>query len=451
MPRSRPPYSPEYRQQMVDLVRGGRTPESLSREFEPTAQSIWNWIRQAERDEGTRTDGLTTEEKEELRRLRREVRVLREEKEIPEKSRGLVRSGDRIDAPRAFEFVSDHRAEFAVKRMCRTLGVSTSGYYAWCKREPSARSCADQALQNRIVEIHEGSRGTYGVPRIHAELAADGVTVGRKRVSRLMRRAGIEGISRRGASVDDEAGSRRASCPGPRRARLRSTGSRPALGGGHHVRADVGRIPVPGGRGRCVESTSRRLGDGEPPAHGARAGRAQHGAGAAAGTRCDPPLGPGLSVHVDRVRAAVSRGRSPAVDGIGGRLLRTTRWPRASSPRSSASCSIVSASAPRARRRSRSSTSLRASTILDGDTRHSDISRQSSSNVRRQPEPGFARVDLLRGRVSERLQERNQTQSTMRSGKVPSAQVSIETGQLQSTSSHSPATRWRSGLTPPGA
>ena len=82
MPRSRPPYSPEYRQQMVDLVRGGRTPDSLSREFEPTAQSIWNWIRQAERDEGTRTDGLTTEEKEELRRLRRENRVLREEKEI---------------------------------------------------------------------------------------------------------------------------------------------------------------------------------------------------------------------------------------------------------------------------------------------------------------------------------------------------------------------------------
>ena len=130
MPRSRPPYSPEHRQQMVDLVRGGRTPESLSREFEPTAQSIWNWVRQAERDEGTRTDGLTTEEKEELQRLRREVRVLREEKEILKKAAACVRSGDRIDAPRAFEFVSDHRAEFAVKRMCRTLGVSASSYYA---------------------------------------------------------------------------------------------------------------------------------------------------------------------------------------------------------------------------------------------------------------------------------------------------------------------------------
>ena len=91
MPRSRPPYSPEYRQQIVDLVRGGRTPESLSREFEPTAQSIWNWVRQAERDEGTRTDGLTTEEKEEFRRLRREgARASRGEGD-PEKSRGLIK------------------------------------------------------------------------------------------------------------------------------------------------------------------------------------------------------------------------------------------------------------------------------------------------------------------------------------------------------------------------
>lgn len=86
MRKSRPPYPAEYRQQMVDLVRGGRTPEALSREFEPSAQSIWNWVRQAERDEGIRSDGLTTEEKEELRHLRREVRVLREEREILKKA-----------------------------------------------------------------------------------------------------------------------------------------------------------------------------------------------------------------------------------------------------------------------------------------------------------------------------------------------------------------------------
>ncbi len=86
MPRNRLPYPPEFRQQLMDLVRAGRTPEELSREFEPTAQSIWNWVRQQERDRGVRQDGVTSDEKEELRRLRRENRVLREEKEILKKA-----------------------------------------------------------------------------------------------------------------------------------------------------------------------------------------------------------------------------------------------------------------------------------------------------------------------------------------------------------------------------
>ncbi len=86
MPKSRPPYPAEFRARMIELVRAGRTPEELSRKFEPSAQSISNWVRQAERDQGVRQDGLTTDEKEELRRLRRENRVLREEKEILKKA-----------------------------------------------------------------------------------------------------------------------------------------------------------------------------------------------------------------------------------------------------------------------------------------------------------------------------------------------------------------------------
>ena len=82
MPRSRPRYPVEYRRQMVDLVRSGRSPDHLAREFEPSAQSIRNWVRQADRDEGRRADGLTTAEREELRRLRRDNRRLREEREI---------------------------------------------------------------------------------------------------------------------------------------------------------------------------------------------------------------------------------------------------------------------------------------------------------------------------------------------------------------------------------
>ena len=86
MPKSRPPYAPEVRRQLVALVRSGRDPEDLAREFEPTAQSIRNWVAQAGRDAGQRHDGLTTDEREELRKLRREVKMLREEREILKKA-----------------------------------------------------------------------------------------------------------------------------------------------------------------------------------------------------------------------------------------------------------------------------------------------------------------------------------------------------------------------------
>jgi len=83
--------------------------------------------------------------------------------------------------------------------MCRMLDVSTSGYYAWRQRPPSPRAQTDQKLSQRIHEIHERSQGTYGAPRIHAELAEAGVRVGCKRVARLMRIAGLSGVSRRKA------------------------------------------------------------------------------------------------------------------------------------------------------------------------------------------------------------------------------------------------------------
>lgn len=94
--------------------------------------------------------------------------------------------------------MSAHQAIYPVKTICRVLHVSSSGYYAWCKRQPSERTQADQELSQRIHEIHEKSKGTYGAPRIHAELAdVDELHVGRKRVARLMRAAGLQGVSRR--------------------------------------------------------------------------------------------------------------------------------------------------------------------------------------------------------------------------------------------------------------
>jgi len=81
--------------------------------------------------------------------------------------------------------------------MCRVLGVSASGYWAWRKRAPSTRRRADAVLAETIRAIHRDSRGAYGAPRVHAELAARGTRCGRKRVARLMRRHGLVGVHRR--------------------------------------------------------------------------------------------------------------------------------------------------------------------------------------------------------------------------------------------------------------
>ena len=82
MPKSRPPYPPELRRRLIELVRAGRNPAELAEEFEPSGQCIRNWVKQADRDAGKRQDGLTTAEKEELAKLRRENRALREERAI---------------------------------------------------------------------------------------------------------------------------------------------------------------------------------------------------------------------------------------------------------------------------------------------------------------------------------------------------------------------------------
>lgn len=72
---------------------------------------------------------------------------------------------------------------YPITTMCRLLDVSTSGYYAWRRRQPSRRAASDAALAARIREIHAASYGAYGVPRVHAELRDDGMAVGRKRVA----------------------------------------------------------------------------------------------------------------------------------------------------------------------------------------------------------------------------------------------------------------------------
>jgi len=112
-----------------------------------------------------------------------------------------------------FAFIRRHVQEFTVLVMCRVLGVSRSGYYAWRKRPPSERERADHELAQLIRATHERSRGTYGSPRIHAELQAQGCQVGRKRVARLMRCQALVARRRRRFKVTTHALSGRPVAP----------------------------------------------------------------------------------------------------------------------------------------------------------------------------------------------------------------------------------------------
>ena len=194
MAKSRRPYPPAFREQMVELVRSGRTPAALAREFEPTRQAIGQWVAQAERNAGNRTDGAGSAEGEELRRLRRENLRLREQRDILATAAAWFA---RETGPGVYRFMSANQVRFRVTAMARVFGVSPSGYYAWRRRPRSARARVDADLTARVRAIHAGSRGTYGAPRIRVELAAAGIAVSRKRVARLLRAAGLAGVSRR--------------------------------------------------------------------------------------------------------------------------------------------------------------------------------------------------------------------------------------------------------------
>jgi putative transposase len=103
-----------------------------------------------------------------------------------------------VSPVQVFQFIDAEKTSFPIAFMCRRLGVSKAGYYAWQERPMAQRAVADGRLSKLIHQIHAGSRGTYGAPRIHAELADEhGIRCGRKRVARLMRIAKLRGVCRR--------------------------------------------------------------------------------------------------------------------------------------------------------------------------------------------------------------------------------------------------------------
>ncbi|WTA24476.1 IS3 family transposase (plasmid) [Streptomyces sp. NBC_00853] len=186
-------YSEEFKRDAVELVLStGRTVGSVAKELGVNGESLRQWVRKAQptADGG---DAMTPSEREELKRLRKQVRELELEREILRKAAQYFEGDGSLTG--RWRFISDHHVEYGIQRLCRILQVSRSGFYRWRLAEPAraARAEAETALTEQIWTIHGTTRGAYGVPRITRELRETGPVVNHKRVARLMRAAGITG------------------------------------------------------------------------------------------------------------------------------------------------------------------------------------------------------------------------------------------------------------------
>ncbi|MGW9419774.1 IS3 family transposase [Cellulosimicrobium funkei] len=158
-------------------------------------ETLRNWVTQAEVDAGHRP-GTTTDQAQRLAELERENRELRRANAILKSASGFLRGGARPPVHQVVAYIDVHRQEFGVEPICQVLQVAPSTYYAAKNRAPSLRSRTDEATTAQIRQVHADNYGVYGVRKVHAELNRQGHRVARCTVHRLMRRAGLRGITR---------------------------------------------------------------------------------------------------------------------------------------------------------------------------------------------------------------------------------------------------------------
>ena len=216
--------------------------------------------------------------------------------------------------------MSDHQAD-PIATMCRLLGVSSSGYYAWVQRPPSRRGEMDETLIAEIRAAHRASRGIYGAPRVHAELRAKGIQVGRKRVARLMSQAGLAGVCRRKFVVTTVKGDNRQA---PDLVERNFTAAAPD----RLWVADITYIPTWDGflyLAVVLDAYSRRI-VGWSMATTLAKQLVLDALNMALATRRPtgrhPSLRPGFAIHLHRVRPPLPRGGRAPLDGLGRRRLR---------------------------------------------------------------------------------------------------------------------------------
>ncbi|MFJ4548901.1 IS3 family transposase [Streptomyces sp. NPDC088817] len=191
-------YPDELRERAVREVRTtGRPVAHVARDLGIHKEALRGWVRQAEADAGDRDDRLTTAEREELKQLRKEVAELKRANEILKAASVFFCPGDR-PSPDEAEQVIDHLRQkgLGVDPVCRVLELSPSTYFARKKRPKSARRLRDEQLMPLIERVHAESGGTYGARRITRALRRKGVQVARCTVERLMAELGLEGVIR---------------------------------------------------------------------------------------------------------------------------------------------------------------------------------------------------------------------------------------------------------------
>ncbi|MGW0574367.1 IS3 family transposase [Streptomyces tauricus] len=195
-------YPPQFKADAVALYesRPEATIRQVAADLGINPETLRNWVRAAgvSRPRGRRAETPTeppTPLEAENAALRKKVRELEEEREILRKAAKYFAGGDAL--VNRFQFVADHQRRHGVKRLCTILGIARSSYYYWRRTAAgrAARQAADARLAVRIRAVHLESDGTYGVPRITAELRETGdEAVNHKRVARIMRASGLEGV-----------------------------------------------------------------------------------------------------------------------------------------------------------------------------------------------------------------------------------------------------------------
>ncbi|WP_329416849.1 IS3 family transposase [Streptomyces sp. NBC_00704] len=194
-------YPPQFKADAVALYqsRPEATIRQVAADLGINPETLRNWVRAAgaSRPRGRRAEVPTeppTLLEAENAALRKKVRELEEEREILRKAAKYFAGGDAL--VNRFQFVADHQRRYGVKRLCTILGIARSSFYYWraTAADRAARQAADARLAARIRAVHRDSDGTYGVPRITAELREAGERVNHKRIARVMRGAGLAGM-----------------------------------------------------------------------------------------------------------------------------------------------------------------------------------------------------------------------------------------------------------------